>query len=106
MQIIKSVLREELANSQSMKSSYESELARLPKGSLIKKSVKGHEYYYIVKREGGKVSFGYIGKEVSPELKEQYDNARKYRAHYRRLLSQTNKQIKYLKGILRDKKSE
>jgi hypothetical protein len=47
MKIIKSMLEEELANSLAMKKNYEKELAKLPKGSLIKKNVKGHEYYYL-----------------------------------------------------------
>ena len=43
MKIIKSMLEEELANSLAMKKNYEKELAKLPKGSLIKKNVKGHK---------------------------------------------------------------
>ncbi len=45
MKVIKSVLEEELANSLAMKKDYEKELAKLPKGSLIKMNVKRHEYY-------------------------------------------------------------
>ena len=37
MKVIKSMLEEELANSLAMKKDYERELAKLPKGSLIKK---------------------------------------------------------------------
>ena len=51
MPVIKSVLKEELENSLRMKSDYERELAKLPKGSLIKKRIKGHEYYYLVFRD-------------------------------------------------------
>ncbi len=46
MEVIKSVLKEELDNSLTMKKDYERELARLPKDSLVKKKIKGHEYYY------------------------------------------------------------
>ena len=48
---IKGVLKEELDNSIRMKEKYEQELSNLPVGSLIKKKIKGHEYYYIVLRE-------------------------------------------------------
>ena len=41
--IIKSVLKEELANSLRMKERYEQELAKLPRGSLVKRRIKGHE---------------------------------------------------------------
>ena len=55
MAAIKGVMREELVNSLQMKKDYERELAKLPKGSLIKKKIKGHEYYYLLVREARKV---------------------------------------------------
>ena len=87
-----------------MKKDYERELARLPKGSLIKKKIKGHEYYYLVLRNRGKVKFIYKGKISEDEIK-RYKQAKEYRARYRTLLSETRKQIKFLKGALRGKKS-
>ena len=105
MRIIKSVLEEELANSLAMKKNYERELAKLPKGSLIKKKVKGHEYYYLVFREDGKVKFIYKGKKVSAKEIAKYKQAKEYRAKYRKLLSEVKKQIKFLRSTLRGKKS-
>ncbi len=105
MRIIKSVLEEELANSLAMKKNYERELAKLPKGSLIKKKVKGHEYYYLVFREEGKVKFIYKGKKVSGKEIAKYKQAKEYRAKYRKLLSEVKKQIKFLRGTLRGIKS-
>lgn len=104
MGVIKGVLKEELENSLRMKSGYERELAKLPKGSLIKKKVKGHEYYYLLKREGGKVRFIYKGKASEAEIKK-YKEAKEYRAKYRKLLSQVKKQIKFLRSALRGKES-
>jgi hypothetical protein len=46
--VIKSILKEELANSLRMKKRYDQELAKLPRGSLVKRNIKGHEYYYLV----------------------------------------------------------
>lgn len=105
MKIIKSMLEEELANSLAMKKDYEKELAKLPKGSLIKKNVKGHDYYYLVVRENGKVKFIYKGKKVNNREILKYKQAKEYRAKYRKLLSEVKKQIKFLKGTLRGKKS-
>ncbi|MCH7559271.1 MAG: hypothetical protein IIB56_17705 [Planctomycetes bacterium] len=68
MNVIKSVLKEELANSLAMKKDYERELAKLPKGSLVKKKIKGHEYYYLQVREKGKVRFIYKGKLSDEEV--------------------------------------
>ena len=103
MKVLISVLKEELENSLAMKKNYEKELSKLPKGSLIKKMVKGHEYYYLVMREEGKVKFIYKGKKVDPKEIEKYQHAKKYRAKYRHLLSETKKQIKFLEGSLRGK---
>ncbi len=104
MRVIKSVLKEELANSLAMKKSYERELARLPKGSLVRKTIKGHEYYYLQVREKGKVRFVYKGRLADDEI-ERYEQAKQYRAKYRRLLSEVNKQVKFLRTTLRGKES-
>jgi len=104
MGVIKGVLKEELENSLRMKSGYERELAKLPKGSLIKKKVKEHDYYYLLKREGAKVRFIYKGKASEEEIKK-YKEAKEYRAKYRKLLSQVKKQIKFLRSTLRGKES-
>ena len=85
MPVIKGVLREELENSLRMKKDYERELAKLPEGSLIKKNIKGHEYYYLVLRKSGEVKFIYKGKNVSeaelknsqPSLQKQYPSLKK-----------------------------
>jgi len=104
MGVIKGVLKEELENSLRMKSAYERELAKLPKGSLIKKKVKGHEYYYLLLRDKGKVKFIYKGKVSDEEIKK-YEEAKEYRAKYRKLLSQVKKQIRFLRSALRGKES-
>ncbi len=103
MKVIKGVLKEELNNSLSMRRNYQRELAKLPRGSLIKKKIRGNEYYYIVLREKGKVKFIYKGKLNAQET-ERYKQAKEYRAKYRKLISELNKQIKFLKGTLRGKK--
>lgn len=102
MRVIKGVLKEELANSLAMKKSYERELARLPQGSLVKKTIKGHVYYYLQLREEGKVRFLYKGKLDDEEI-EKHEQAKEYRAKYRRLLSEVKKQIKFLRTALRGK---
>lgn len=99
--VIRGVLEEELKNSLQIKKRYEEELAKLPKGSFIKKKIKGHEYYYLILRENGKVKFIYKGKKISPEILKKYKEAKQMRAKYRELLSQVKKQIKFLKQSLK-----
>jgi len=102
MKVLKGVLKEELANSLGMQKNYERELAKLPQGSLVKKTIKGRYYYYLVSRKGGKVVFAYKGK-VSDEEVREYKKAKEYRAKYRKLLSEIKKQIKFLRSTLRGK---
>ncbi len=104
MRVIKSVLEEELANSLAMEKSYERELARLPKGSLTKKTIGGHTYYYLQVREGTHVRFIYKGKLSVQEVRK-HEQARQYRAKYRRLLSEVRKQVRFLRSVLRGKQS-
>lgn len=101
---IKSVLREELENSQRMQARYEEELERLPRGSLAKRMIKGNEYYYLVYREQGKVHSEYRGKSSAEELAE-FAKAKRERAQYRKQLSKVKKQIRFLKGALRGNES-
>ena len=101
---IKGVLKEELSNSSRMKKGYERELAKLPKGSLIKKKIKGHDYYYLVVRKNDKVMFAYKGKIAQGEI-DKYKGIKQNRARYRKLLSQVNRQIRFLRKSLRGKES-
>lgn len=104
MMIIKGVLKEELANSLKMQKDYLRQLAKLPKGALVKKIIKGREYYYLAFREDGKVKYVYKGK-VSDKDIENYKQIKDYRAKYRKLLSEIKQQIQFLRKVLHGKKS-
>lgn len=101
--VIKSVLREELETSLRMKKKYERELAKLPRGSLVKRNIRGNEYYYWVSREKGEFKSIYRGKSVPKQEIQKYRQAKELRAKYRSALSKIKKQIRFLKGALRGK---
>ena len=100
---IKAILKRELINCIRLKKKYEDQLSNLPPGSLIKKKIKGNEYYYIVLREQGNVKFIYKGKDVSKDLIKEYSRAKELRKKYKKNLSQIKKQIKFVKDSLRGK---
>jgi len=102
--VIKGVLAEELQNSLRMKKEYEDALRRLPQGCLAVRRIRGHEYFYVVKRVKGKVKYFYKGK-ISEAEKKKHEEAKKLRAKYRKLLSQVKKQIKFIKRSLRGKEA-
>lgn len=101
---IKGVLKEELINSLRMKRGYERELAGLPKGSLVKKRIRGHDYYYLIAREKMKIKFVYKGKVSQAEV-QKYKEIKENRARYRKFLSQVKSQIRFLRKSLRGKES-
>jgi ABC-type phosphate transport system auxiliary subunit len=102
--VIKGALAEELENSLRMKKEYEEALSRLPKGCLAIRKIRGHEYYYLVKRIGEKVKYIYKGK-ISEEEKKKYQEAKELRAKYKKLLAQVKKQIRFLRSSLRGKEA-
>jgi len=102
--VIKGVLAEELENSLRMKKEYEEALRRLPQGCLTARKIRGHKYFYLVKRAGKKVKYMYKGKISEGEIKK-YEEAKALRAKYRKLLSQVKKQIKFLRSSLRGKEA-
>jgi len=83
---------------------YEEELSRLPKGSLVRRIIKGREYYYLVYRQDGKFHSEYKGKS-SPEEIAEFAEVKKKRADYRRLLSKVKKQIRFLRRSIRGSES-
>ncbi|MFC1708760.1 hypothetical protein ACFL2J_01695 [Candidatus Omnitrophota bacterium] len=100
--VIKGVLAEELQNSLRMKKEYKLALGKLPKGCLSLKKIKGHKYYYLVKREKGKLKYIYKGQLSEDQIKK-YKEIKNYRAQYRKSLSKLKKQIKFLRSSLRGK---
>jgi hypothetical protein len=100
MKIIKGVLEEELQNSLRMQKEYEKAISALPRGALVKKVIKGYSYYYLMKREGAKVRFEYKGKISGKEIKH-FEDVKKDRAKYRKLLGDIKKQIAFLRRALR-----
>lgn len=102
MKVIKGVLEEELENSLRQEAAYIKALNAIPAGVLVKKKIRGHSYYYLMMREKGRVRFIYKGKLSKDEIKK-YEEDKKMRAKYRKLLSQVRKQISFLRKALRAK---
>jgi hypothetical protein len=99
MNPIKSVIKEELNNSYKLRKNYVRALEKLPRGTLVRKTISGHDYYYIAVREGKKVKYMYQGK-MPPNEVRKYEQAKKDRKRVRTLLSETKKQIAFLEKSL------
>ena len=100
---IREVLEEELQNSLRMEQRYSEALAKLPKGSLVRKFVKGHPYHYLVMRDdAGKVKLDYKGI-VAPDEIVKYQQIKEQRAQFRRLRAKAREQIRFIRRALRAK---
>jgi hypothetical protein len=89
MKILNSVLSEELDRLNKLKKNYEKQIAKLPKGSLVRKNIKGNIYYYLNYRQKKKKIFKYIGKLSGKELENLLDKIEE-----RRKLEKLNKPFK------------
>ena len=72
-----------------------------PRGACAE-VVKGHQYCYLIMREGSKVRFEYKGKLFGKEI-AHFDEIKEDRAKYRRLLTDVKKQIAFLRRTLKGK---
>lgn len=103
MEILNSVLKEELERLKNLKKHYEQEISEFPKGSLIKKEINGHEYYYLNYREEGKGVFKYIGKLNKDEVKE-FKRKIEERRKLRKLNIKVKQDIAKLEKMIHEKK--
>lgn len=97
---IKDMLKEELLNSIQIRKDFKRAVNDLPKGALVCKVISGHEYCYLALRNGEKVQFKYLGK-LSKEEVAKHEEAKKYRAKYRKQISEVDQQIKFIRKALR-----
>ena len=97
---IKELLKEELGNSLQMERDYRQAMAKLPRGSLVKKIVRGRAYYYLAYREKSRVRFIYKGRKIEEREIVKYRDAKQFRAQYRKNISSLRKQIKFLRKAM------
>ena len=97
---IKDMLKEELLNSIQIRKDFERAVNDLPKGALVCKVIGGRDYFYLALRNGGKVQFKYLGKLSKDEV-AKHEEAKKYRARYRKQISEIDQQIKFIRKALR-----
>jgi hypothetical protein len=102
---IKELLKEELDNSLRMEQDYQRELAKLPRGSIVKKLIGGRIYFYLAYREKDRVRFQYLGRKMDDREIDKYSAAKKSRSQYRNLLSNVRLQIKFLRRVIRAKQA-
>lgn len=97
---IKAVFIDELERNKRMITRYQKEMELLPKGSLFKRKIGGHEYFYLTFREGKKVISKFLGNtEIfdSTKISEQIER----RKSLKKLIQKLNEEQKELEKELK-----
>lgn len=68
MEILKGILSDSKKHYQESRKKILKKLASLPRGSIKKRRISGHEYFYLQKRVAEKVVHKYLGKEHPEKL--------------------------------------
>jgi len=103
MSAVHDILREEYTRLEKLKDQYCKELESLPKGTISRKKIRNHEYYYLAYRSKDKVKFDYLGKKDAPRLREINSKLGR-RKEIEGKLKQVNKSIKEIGKSLRGRK--
>ena len=79
MRVLKGILRDSLTYYERLERDLKRRLARLPQGSVKRRSIKGHIYYYLQQRHGAKVVHRYMGRHKPGELLKGIQERRQLR---------------------------
>ncbi|WP_326975256.1 hypothetical protein [Caproicibacter sp. BJN0012] len=102
MSLVVALVKKEKLRNAFMREHYKQEIAALPRGTIVKKKVGNHDYYYIKYRSGNKTVTDYLGK--NPEKIEQTRQQLQKRKHDEEMLSELNKERDMIIKMLEDEK--
>ena len=85
MSILMGVLQEEYERLERQKAAYEAELAKIPKGCLSKKNIRGKISYYRQYREGKKIVSQYVPLSDVPKWEEHIVRRKQLQQSLRRV---------------------
>jgi len=99
MSVIEGVLLEERERNLEMQNHYLQEIAALPKGSIVKKTKKSGDYYYLTYRNGSKVVSRYLGTDEEEIEKVRKDIAK--RKHFEGLIKNLKCELKQIAKVVK-----
>ena len=93
MKILKGILKESEQYYLNIKKNVQKRISSLPEGSIKERKIGGKKYYYLQKREEGKVVQKYLGKDRPADILKQIEERRRLRVE----LKKVNEALKVLK---------
>lgn len=76
MKVLKSILKDSLLYYSRFEKDLQRKLGKLPRGSVKRRKIKNHVYYYLQVREGKRVVHRYVGRVEPKELVERIKRRR------------------------------
>ena len=104
MSVMMGILEEELNRLEELLAFYKQKIEEASKGSISVKERGGKRYLYLARREGKKVVFDYVGRDL-PEVRDKLEERIRLRRDYQVKLRQVKENIKEVKGALRGKRA-
>ncbi len=92
MAILKDILQESVDYYLDLEKRLRSRLAALPRGSILKRRIGRHDYYYLKLRDAGRVVSRYLGKDRPVDLEKSIKE--------RRLIQSQLKEVRQSLGVL------
>jgi hypothetical protein len=100
MKVLRGILAEEQDRLKSAEASYVREIAKLPRGSIQRKKIKGKSYAYRAFRRGERVVYEYLGKLEAGKLKE-LERKIDLRRRYEEKLCEVRENLRSVKRMIR-----
>ena len=104
MSVMMGILDEELKRLEELLDFYKKKIAEAPRGSISAKERGGKRYLYLARREGEKIIFDYVGRDV-PEVRDALNDRILRRKEYQAKLRQVRENLKEVKRALRGKRT-
>jgi hypothetical protein len=104
MSIIKDILEEELKRLEELSVFYKDKLSEGPRGSISVKERGGKRYIYLARREGKKVVFDYVGKDI-PKVRNALNERLSQQKMYHVKLRQVKENLREVKRSLHGKRT-
>ena len=76
MRVLKGILKDSLRYYKRLEGNLKRRLAKLPSGSIKRRQIKGHVYYYLQRRNGKRVMHQYLGRHKPTALLKEIQERR------------------------------
>ncbi|HBN82284.1 MAG TPA: hypothetical protein DDZ89_00395 [Clostridiales bacterium] len=98
MSLLSDMILEESQRNLLMQRDYQNKIEQLPKGTIVRKKVGNHEYYYLKYRNGKKTVTDYIGcdRNKVDDIRTQVEK----RKHFEKMLAELEEENKLIDKLI------